>query len=750
MTPPHVDGSREQATRTQTARKKLESLSALIHRADHAGLDTLKEKMTVRTAEVFLSYADWDEANKEINSQHFERAARYKQNAAEMAESLPDFERRDIITMLEEATTFLDDLIAGNVVRRPTPDVDWANVSHDGDQLTFQGRPVFLTDWTWKPEMDELNEYHGAQDGFFLMHPYVINRSGEILPRIARELDTKPSGRLGFIFLNHKNAPQWAARDYGSGFVMRQDTYTAYDIDHPGAREMNRLLLSGTIPKMAGKKYTELGYMLCNEPHFFTTEGVWATGPVSNYTMDKFRRWLEEKHRTIERLNGLWETHFANFAEVTLAMPIAAQRQGTPPWYDWVSFNRDRVTDWYAFLKGEIRKHDPAAKVHLKIIPNLWTDNARNHGIDFESLTRMSEIIGNDAGASYSPMWGEADWQDHYAFEWREMSMGHDFQKSVSPRKIMYNTESHFLSTVRSRDLHMDPAYARATFWLAHTQGLTVSQNWFWARREDGSIRKGLVKGYAGSNNQQPRVVNEVHSTLMDLNAHAEEIMAMQRQARPIRIFYSEASATNKAKHMDDVFELYESLFFEGVPLGFVTQDILTRQSHEDWDTLLVHQTPFVTRQDFASIQDYVAGGGHVILDDVSLSKDEYGRDLPKLADLPNIRRVKSLDEMKTAALRFLKLKGHAPAVIVKEQSDGERKGCTWKCVENRAGNPVLSIVNVGKHRATLTLTLRNGNAGTRCQDLLTGKSVSSNPTLRPYEVLFVELTPFPSQPSTP
>ncbi|WP_419194858.1 beta-galactosidase [Novipirellula herctigrandis] len=725
----------------ETARQKIEGLNTRISQADTAGIDTLKEKMTVRTAEVFLKYSDWDEAHKNINTDQFKLVPKYKETASETAEMLADFERQEVIIMLDEATENIDKLIAGTTRRKPIPNIDWSKVSHNGDVLTFENSPVFLTDWTWKPDIAELNEYHGQQDGFFLMHPFILNEDGEISQRILSELKEKPDGRAGFIFLNHKNVPQWAKHNYGPEFSMRDDTYTAYDIDHPGAREMNRLLLSGTVPYMAGKKYSELGYMLCNEPHFYTTKDVWATGPVSEYTLRKFNQWLLERHKNIETLNELWGTHFPSFEEVEITIPISAELQGTPKWHDWVSFNMDRVTDWYQFLKTEIRRHDPSAKVHLKIMPNLWTDNKRNHGIDLEALTRMSDIIGNDAGSAYNTMWGHVQWQDQYALDWREMSMAHDFLKSVSPEKIMFNTESHFLSTGRSRDLRMNPAYARATFWLAHTQGLTVSQNWFWARMEDGSIRRNAGKGFGASNNQQPRIVNEVHSTMMDLNSYAEEIVAMQRQRKPIRIFYSKASAINKPEHMDDVFELYESLFFEGVPLGYVTADILSAEEHSNWDVVLIHKTQYVTPDDLKALQNYVNQGGHVLIDEVSLKMDQYGRPLEGLGNSPRIAQTKSFKDMKSKALRFIGSRGQAPPVVIQEENSAEGKGCTWKCIEMEKGHPVVSIVNVGKTPASLKLSLRNATNETICRNLLSGQIISDTPTLKPYDVLFVEVT---------
>lgn len=44
---------------------------------------------------------------------------------------------------------------------------------------------------------------------------------------------------------------------------------------------------------MKGKAYTDMGYILSNEPHWFSMQKTWATGVISKYTMEKFRVWLK-------------------------------------------------------------------------------------------------------------------------------------------------------------------------------------------------------------------------------------------------------------------------------------------------------------------------------------------------------------------------------------------------------------------------------------------------------------------------
>ena len=732
-------------TLEQQVLTKISELNTLITKAETKGIDTYKEQMTVRTAEVFLEYANWDENNIAENTAFFEKVPIYKNAAAQMASDLPDFERAECLLLLETAANTLNQLIAGEIFRKPTPRIDWAEVVHDGNQLTFNNRPVFLNDYTWKPGIEKLNEFHGNLDGFFLSPNHITDKNGTLNTNVLNDLKTKSTGTYGFVFLNNRNIPNWAIEEYGSDILIRQNSFnfTDFDIDHPNAKDLIGNMLDSAVPYMADKKYSQLGYMLCNEPHFFTKAGVWATGEVSTYTIEKFRTWLAEKHGTIDQLNKLWETNFSSFETVTIQIPISGNLQGQPIWYDWSFFNMHRVTKWYEFVKGRIQEVDPAAKVHLKIMPRLWTDNLKDHGIDLESLTRMSEIIGNDAGAWNNTLWGPTEWWEaDYAFNWREVSMGYDFMKSVSPEKIAFNSESHYLSKNNARNLYQDPIYARATYWLAHVLGENANQTWYWARREDGSIRPNAGVGYAGSNNQQPRIVNEVAATMMDLNSFSEEITAMQRQQKPLRIFYSKTSAINKATYMDDVFELYKALFFEGIPLGFATKDIIQTQDNTNWKAILIHQTRYVTAAERAALQTYLDQGGTIIMEEGSLSRDEYGNSFrPLEASNGQLKVVPFLEVLTETALNVLEDENLLPEIQVQETNNNNTKGVHWRLIENEQNKQVLSLINLGNTDARIELKSLKEDTPIEVKDLLKGIPIEATQTLVPNEMLFVEVS---------
>lgn len=64
-----------------------------------------------------------------------------------------------------------------------------------------------------------------------------------------------------------------------------------------------------------------------------------------------------------------------------------------------------------------------------------------------------------------------------------------------------------------------------------------------------------------------------------------------------------------------------------------------------------------------------------------------------------------------------------------------------YGCVTRENGSQALSITNYGKKEATLTMSLKGAINGTKCVDLINGIQIPSKVTLKPYEVLFVEVS---------
>lgn len=729
------------------AEKKIKKLNKLIVKLEKHKIDAYKEKLAVNTAEIFLEFAKWDEKNIAINADLFKKVKFYKKDAIKMAEELPTFERKEVALLLDESIERANQLLKNNIYRKPYSRPDWRNIKISNSSLLNKDKPVFLSDYTWKPSSKRLDEYFGQLDGFFISPTYLENKKGDMNPRVKNQLQNQGSKTAGFVFISHQKAPKWTEDEYGEEFnKIKGKPFTNYDIDNPGAREMMSMLFKKTIPFTVGKKGSQLGYMLTNEPRFTNYKNSkkddWFRADVSNYTVQKFEKWLENRHQTIEKLNTIWLTKFQSFKEASGIVPLDISLVGSAKWYDWTTFNKERVTDWFVYLKAELRKHNPKAKAHFKIMPSIFSDNDLDSGIDFERLTELSEINGNDVGAHYTERrHPNQDWQKKYGWYWRELYMSYDFLKSVKPNQINFNSESHLLSSEHSRDLYMNPKYARATYWAAHTLGLNATQTWYWPRRLNGSLRKGLTGSYGGSNNQQPRVTFELESTLIDLNTFSDEITALQNQRKPIRIFYSQTAATQKIKYMDSIFELYEGLNFDGVPLGFATKNILSKQDNAQWDVVLVYKTERVTEEELNSVQAYLDKGGIVIIDEVSLQKNEYEKPLPNLKESKGkLIRLTTWNQIKKSALSILADKNQIPEITVEELNIAGGKNCTWKFITDKSGKNILSIVNLGMSDVALKIELKNTKNKTICKDFIKGVEVSSSPILKPFEVYFVEV----------
>ncbi|MCW2119031.1 T9SS type A sorting domain-containing protein [Flavobacterium sp. 7A] len=757
----------------QTAQDKIVELQNLMSQAESKGIDTYKEKMTVRTAEIFSKYATYDENHVSMNKDFFD--ARYpfpeagtpnapaiRPTTTQLANDLPTIIRNDVITILDESIDKMNKLLLPDaIIPSATPVVDWANVSISGNKLMNNGKPVFLLDHSFKPDADELTEFYGDLGGAFISLSSITNSSGvlDIQPSLISSLSSQPTGNIGHVFLSQAANPSWlitASKDSNSpyyGMVTTGPLFTKFDIDHPQARPLNSLLLSKTIPYMVGKNYSKLGVMLTNEPHWFTAEGSFDVVPISQYTKAKFVNWLQNKHQTIATLNSVWGSSYTSIDAAVSDFPflVPLNLQGSAKWYDWMTFNQFRVTDWFTFLDTEVKKQDPTAKNHLKLIPSEWSTGNHDHGLDFESLTNLSGIIGNDAGSVSSIVFGNIanqTWVDRYGFNWRDFAMPLDFMTSVSPDKLVYDTESHFQSRTNFRDMNLSQNYTRTTHWLATLHGMNAAQNWVWFRNEDGSYQSRLLNqnpttgifdsvnaskanGYSGSTTQLPKVLNEVTATVMDLNTHSEIIDALQHLRKSLRIFYSETSAINDVNYMDNVFSLYESLYFNGIPLGFATQKIIQSQPSSNWDVILVYNTKQVTIAEFNALQGYLNNGGTVIIDNLSLQQNEYSQSLENSlsAGSGSLILASSLADITNKGLNILSVKNKLCPVTVSEVNGlgADKKGVAWRGYSDTDGvEKYASLSNIGKTDATVTLGISGVTSDIAVFDMISGERLTS------------------------
>ena len=71
--------------------------------------------------------------------------------------------------------------------------------------------------------------------------------------------------------------------------------------------------------------------------------------------------------------------------------------------------------NWLTFLNDQVISKI-SALTHLKVMPDLWVELARTHGIDLEAMTDMTGMIGNDAKIRGKILKQDLTVEDSYAY----------------------------------------------------------------------------------------------------------------------------------------------------------------------------------------------------------------------------------------------------------------------------------------------------------------------------------------------
>lgn len=761
----------------EKALEKIATLEKLMEEAKTKSIDVQREETLLWFSKEFVKFANWDETHKEAVEKLFGYERYYAPKKDSLAAALPDFERKKVIEILDEGITILQQELDGKIKRRPVHKVDWQNTKAGDNMFVSNGKPSFPYDYFSKTVGQPLTNtqvyndhlgalYHGGENLYPVdydraINSFLLKEDGTFDEELMKELTTIPDTNVGFLYYWGMGIPEWVEKKEPE-IRKGRSLFLGFDIDNPTAKDLWGKIIRKTGELTKGKKVTELGYVFANEPHWYSEKDHWTYNyqemhGISSYTLNNFRKWLKNTYNNdIKKLNANWETKFSSFDSVEIEIPIDTALRGKPIWYDWNRYHMQRTTDWFTFNQENLHSVNPEADTHIKLFPRTFYEDSRSHGMDFEALTELTTMIGHDAKALGGPSIRphiKSDFIEKYAYKWEGMAILHDFLESVAPDKINVNSESHFLSSGQWRDLDARTSYVRNVYWLATLMGMDANMGWFWARDPDGSpedrlegelnfFDPGLGGAYAGSVNMQPHVANEVTQVMYDLNSFSEEIIALRNQKRPLRLFYSETSAINTPDYMTQTGTIYNSLFFEGFPLGFVTKNIIEKQDNSTWSTVLVHKNKYVTDKEFAALQTFLNNGGTVIIDsDDSLSLNEYGKERKQKLSANKgeliVLNTENIESLKKAALESVA--DQMPPVQIVADNSEKYKTTISRVVTQEDGSYLVNLLNVGRNTTKIKLQLDSGEA-IAVTDLMTMNTMETSFELPSEGVLLLEV----------
>ena len=81
-------------------------------------------------------------------------------------------------------------------------------------------------------------------------------------------------------------------------------------------------------------------------------------GGYSDYGFAKFREFLKERHRSIEKLNETWGSSYKSFDEIKPLAKYQETREEYSNHFDWVEFRSRELLKFYKFLNETYKKYD--------------------------------------------------------------------------------------------------------------------------------------------------------------------------------------------------------------------------------------------------------------------------------------------------------------------------------------------------------------------------------------------------------
>ena len=683
--------------------EKIDMVTVAMQKAE--GIAKTNGEINLNVARYFANYINWELKHPAITTDALARNDRWPRQEKLTEEQRTtryndhiNRELTDAMTLLEETLTQLDKATA-------TPDIkpiNWNDMVFENGNFRVNGRVVFpggfniLTrnlvnhpkypnnnnpQWTKEDEdasisfLPEMRDMGVGIVGVSVPIGQFITSNNEIDQTIISEKisEIKQYEDLGLrVDLRLKwGGDKDLLEQLWPGITKHSGNGVPLDIDHPGTRELISKTLSEFVPQTLNRRAV-LSWDMANEP-FFDMKG-WT-----EHGMHSFHAWLKMRHGTIASLNKAWQTNYASFNEIPKPKNKPTQpeykpgERTAPPkinpsldyspgqWYDIVTFHNYRVASFFGFVASELRKYAPNAIVHMKgqdnnslgpkrfavtdgIDREMLTPAINLHGIDTRPLPqtepRMAVIIDPDADnalLNYD--------ESLYSFHWLGQSFLYDYLTSLEPNRPIVDMEYHAFSINPIRVPDIGPGHAKASLWMAHLHGMVANMVWYWNRRYGPNPfpSEEFKSWFYASISTQPIVVAEYFKTMKTLNRYSEEVNAFAKPAvKPLRIFVSKPSYIQNQKHIEALHRTYEAACFHGLPVGFVTEDMLVKSGiPNQCELIVIPDAQYVSTKALKQLQIAKQSGVKLIqVGRQSITNDEYGllhaeKDLLFLKDIP-------------------------------------------------------------------------------------------------------------------
>lgn len=713
-------------------KKSIEVLSSLIQKAESAGLSVPYQKISLNVARVFVDFIKIDAKD-------------------EVQEKAAIFELETIPKIVKQAIKEVEEVIKNPALQVKVPEANLKNLTVKNGSFYCGDIPVFLNgilDCN-SPEIIKKQKSLGANFFGCVRFP---NPSDEIMAGWDKFNEEAISNKLfpylkaadeeNMRFLCYSVAdiiPSWLKKE-APDLDKRTFRTIALNIDHP---LLGKFLDS--YNRELGKYFRSKGAKLI---YTFSGEEEVRSDFTTAYTPEKYEQWLREKYNAIDKLNTIWNTGYKDFREAAEKEAVEAKLgksiKNRATFYDWHSFNQDRLSAYYRLQIAAIKKEDPDAftsRWSSGILTTAGTFHRHVRGVDIEAAIKMCSISGWDCGIT-SMEQGE-NWvlSAEYCLGWKGEIKMCDFAKSVAPGQPCFNPELHSVSETGFRQLGLAPDFLRTGLWLEHFHGLGAHLIWWWTRTATGT--PSSPRWFEGDFMTQPQLVEAWGRTMLELNRLAPYVILFPQLERKVRILYSEASCIQSTAYMAEVDKLYESLYFLDYPAGFIAEDQIMSGGLKGCSLLVIPAPTYVKEETALKIKEYQEKGGRIIISGAeaeALKYDEYGRE--RNTDFLKATFLLSGVTLQEKSAQFDKIMDEAgierPVRILAKEG---RKpwGVEARCAV-KDGRKIVYLINLS--RESVEVTVANKGKEEKMRELISNKELKIDAplVLKPMAIMLLEL----------
>ncbi len=751
-----TDGNTEgiwEQLRRQVETRRIE-LAALISKAEQEGITTDYAEVSLHVIATFLKAAQHDHDHMDRVRDIFKTFGYYRKIDPVHTDRLPVTELEACIDVADFALAELRQQMDGAVTLSPAPDFSRGDMLLKDAYYQLDGRTVFPSSLVWMPKEEGHMEAFGRLGEAYYQLGHLKTDgtlSNNVLKRAVDSLEQQCELNAAPLVFFMGHAPAGWMKDQHIEILRGARHFTQYDIDSPFIRDWIKALCKQMLPGVSrsGANRPQV-HLLANEPHFATAKGGWrASNGLSEFSMQKYRKWIAAKYKTVQAVNDTYGSAYASLDQVTVDLPIDPALRGSTIWYDWCRFNMDRVNNWFTFLKQQVQANDHnQAPVTIKMLGFTLSTPQRDHGLDIEYLTKLQDIPGADLrvaprdavfyGKQEVGLDPETGWVSRYAYDWVEQSMYLDFTKSICPDKLFYDSEWHGFGAVSWRHFKMDRDYVRSALWMAFTHGMGAIKPWLWGRGADGALRSSA--DHIGELATQPIAVDAYGRVMKELNAHAEHVVLAVPSLRQFMIYYCEEAAIQDRSYTEDFKTTYEALKLLNLQVGFTTPSEIARLNTKE-QVLIVPPTQFIANQSLRCIRAFQQAGGRVVLVEPGRSflKDELGMarsSSPLKAPFASLPLTSVLHMVPALDAALAPLKSSSRMTVEVTDLAGKRAlgVIIHEAWDPKTGRLILVLNNVSKDPRVVHVKARNGQR-IRVKDRITKTSVQSEMTLAPCDV---------------